>query len=223
MAIQRHPTPLLLLLTSCGVLGSGAETLGIGAVENEATVVFHSAAGPELGVSTDYGLVFLGQGGQSGDVDWTAWFSDGPSRENGMIEPLGGGLYTVASEIRLPSVPLTFSPPAEGSSVIVVGRRGSDTWETDAEVVRHPQVEGFLLDPDIGESLEADQVGAGVYVEREGRRHLLGLISGRLRLAAGGETREFLTVVGPEGLWRLVTYARNVDVPKRRVYREDVL
>lgn len=223
MARLRPLTPLFLLLASCKALSSGAEALGIGVAENEATVVFHSAAGTELGVSTDYGLVFLAQGGRSGQVEWTAWFSDGPSREIGMIEAIGGGLYTVASEIRLPSVPLTFHAPDPGSTVTIVGRRGPETWESEARIVRHPQVAGLLLDPDIEGDLDEGQVGAGVYVERQDQRHLLGLISGRLRLTAGGRTTEYLTVVGPEGLWRLVTYARNMHLPERRVYREDVL
>lgn len=219
--LARALLPLLLVATGCGTLRSSGQVLGIGTKENEATVVFHTAQGTELGVSTDYGLVFLGRGAHAGPIEWTVWFADGPSVESGTIEPVGGGLYTTASEIRLPTVPLTFVAPQDGASVTVVGRRGSDVWEEGAEVVRHPQVEGLLLEPGVG-GLDGDQVGAGVYLEREGRRHLLGLVSGRLRLTAGGRSADYLTVVGPEGLWRLVTYARNV-APPRRVYREDVL
>ena len=72
-------------------------------------------------------------------------------------------------------------------------------------------------------SLGDDQLGAGVYVEIDGVRHLLGLISGQLRLEADGGDREFLTVMGPRELWRAVTHHRNSERPRRRALREDVL
>ena len=54
----------------------------------DATVQMHTPGSGELGVSTRYGVVFLGQGARSGEVGYTSWFDDGPSYEEGIVEPL---------------------------------------------------------------------------------------------------------------------------------------
>jgi hypothetical protein len=52
---------------------------------------------------------------------------------------------------------------------------------------------------------------------------LLGLVSGKITLSTESGVKEFVTVMGPQHLWRLVTHRRHY--PRRRpfVYREDVL
>jgi hypothetical protein len=190
------------------------------------TVVIQTGGGTELGVSTDYGVVFLGRSGSSGSVEVTAWFGDGPSIEPSVIEPIGGGLFTAETEIRLPSVPMTFLTPKPGEEVLVVGRHGSSRWEETLEVRSDPRVWGILLQVTGELRNHPDQVGAGVYVIPHGdenRKQLVGLVSGILRLDTNQGPREYLTVVGPEDLWRLVTYRRDRLRRKPWVYREDIL
>lgn len=182
--------------------------------------------GAELGVSTDYGVLFLGRTARSGEVNVIAWFGDGPSLEVSVIEPLGDGLYTAQTQIRLPSIPITFRTPRPGDVVSIAGRRGADTWEVPATVLSDPRVEGILLSIP-GELTDApDQVGACVFVSdpETGHRRLVALVSGVLELsAADGSVGRYLTAVGPEQIWRLVTRRQDLLQRKRWIYREDVL
>jgi hypothetical protein len=186
----------------------------------------HTPGGRELGVSTDYGVLFLGRTARSGEVNVIAWFGDGPSLEISVIEPLGEGLYTAETQIRLPVVPITFRTPQPGDVVLIRGRRGSDLWEARAKVQTDERVEGILMS--VPRELEdaADQVGAGVFVDdpETGRRQLVALVSGTLELtgADGGSVR-YLTAMGPEQLWRLVTRRQDLLQRRRWTYREDVL
>ena len=190
------------------------------------TVVIQTSGGTELGVSTDYGIVFLGRSARSGSVEVTAWFGDGPSIEPSVIEPIGGGLYTAETEIRLPRVPMTFVQPRPGDLLHVVGRNGSRLWDAEVEVRSDPRVWGLLLDVTDELRNRPDQVGAGVFAYREddaNKKMLVGLVSGILRLETARGPREFLTVVGPEELWRLVAHRRDHLRRKPWVYREDIL
>jgi hypothetical protein len=94
------------------------------------------------------------------------------------------------------------------------------------EVASDPRVYGLLLDPGSIE-LDADQIGAGVFWLPDGdidSMRLVGLISGRLELrTTDGQVRRFLTVKGPEDLWKLVTYRRDDRREKPMVKREDIL
>jgi len=193
----------------------------------DSTVRLHTSPGGELGVSTEYGVVFLGQGKRSGEVEFTAWFGDGPSLETGIVEPLGGGLFLTRSEIRIPTVGVSFVEPRPGERVSVSGREGRDgRYRFSAVVTADERVEGMLLraNGDLRE-LGPEQVGAGVYVERDGRRLLVGLLSGRLRLpeAGGAPAGDFYTVVGPRELWRLIAYPRDLERHRLRAHRGDVL
>ncbi len=200
-------------------------------------ILVQTAGGYEQGVSTHYGVVFLGRTARTGDAEVTAWFGDGPSIESSVIEPLGGGLYTVETEIRLPDVTILYADPEAGTEVELTGYWGRDgKWTSNTRIARHPSVEGILLElPE-----DADEIptllGAGVYVEgpdrrewprlagRNRARQLVGLVSGRIALSgADGVTRNYLTVAGPESLWRLVTYRRRLTHKQRWVYREDIL
>jgi hypothetical protein len=187
-------------------------------------VVLHGAEQEELGVATDYGVVFLGRGARSGRIEFTVWFGDGPSREEGVVEAVGGGLFATEAEIDLPTVPITFAEPAAGEVVLVRGRRGLEGWEVAGIVARDPRVSGLLLEPNpILDALGEDQTGAGVFRVREGKpAQLLGLVSGRIELTNESGTRRYITAVGARDLWRLVVYRRNSDRPQRRVYREDI-
>ncbi len=189
------------------------------------TLVIYSNGETELGVSTEYGVVFLGKHAQGGEVDLSAWFGDGPSLESTVIEPIGGGLYTAEADIRLPSVPLVFHQPAHREIVTVLGRAGTSAWSEEAEVRRDPRVDGILLRPSGRLTGAPDQLGAGVYVGEEIQDYrLLGLVSGRIRITgSNGASIDYITVIGPQDLWRLVSHRRDHSHKRRWVYREDVL
>jgi len=209
--------PLLVpLLGSC----AGVRTLA------DPTLVIQTRGGVELGAATDYGVVFLGSTAPAGEVEITAWYGDGPSIERSVIEPIDAGLYTAETEIRLPSVPLSFRDPRPGEKVLVRGRFPGGPWEEEVTVRAEQSVEGLLIDVPRIIRGHPDQIGAGVYVLPGGERaqmRLVGLVSGRLRLIRPQGEREYLTVVGPRHLWRLVTHRR--DLLRRRpwIYREDIL
>jgi len=189
------------------------------------TLLVTTSAGQELGVSTEYGVVFLGRSARSGAVDLTAWFGDGPSVESTVIEPLGGGVYTAETEIRLPTVPMTFRTPQPGDTVVLRGRKGGRKWEAASHVLADPRVEGILLHIPPMLRGAPDQIGAGVYVTGDEHGQLfVGLVSGTLELTGeDGRTRDYLTVMGPDDLWRLVTFRREFQRQRRWVYREDIL
>ncbi len=185
-----------------------------------------SKSGRELAVATDYGVVFLGRSVQMGEIEIIAWYGDGPSVERSVVEPIGGGIYTAEPEIRVPSVPLSFRVPKAGESLVVVGRNGPNRWEDSATAIADARVQGILLASNHSLRNQADQVGAGVYRVDPftEERRLVGLVSGVLKLSdkSGGD-REYLTVVGPDDLWRLVTYHRDLPHKPRWVYRDDIL
>ena len=214
-------TPLalaLLTLLLCGCRGTRTLT--------DPTLQIRTRGGAELGVATDFGVLFLGRTARSGEVEIVAWFGDGPSTESSVIEPLGDGLYTAETQIRLPSIAMSFTTPRPGDKLIVVGREGGELWEERVRAVSDPSVEGLLLSVPDRLRDAPDQVGAGVFVEEyeDGPRRLVALVSGRLVLqSADGSERQYLTAVGPDQLWRLV--ARRQDLLNRRrwFYREDIL
>lgn len=219
--MKRIPLFLLLVSTSALTTGcAGTRTL------SDPTVVIRTQGGTELGVSTDYGILFLGHTARSGDIEVTAWFGDGPSVEATVIEPIGAELYTAETEIRLPSVPMTFRDPIPGEKLLVVGRKPSGPWQSLSTVRSNPRVYGILLDVPRALIGQPDQIGAGVYSLEDDdtkTKRLLGLVSGRIRLITATGEREYLTVVGPEQLWKLVTHRRDHHKRKQWVYREDIL
>lgn len=206
---------VLALLSSCLTSNEVADP----------TILVHSPEGTELGVSTDYGTVFLGRFARGGEIDITAWFGDGPSLESCVVEPLGAGLFTAETEIRLPSVRLAFEDQPHGQPVIVRGRTGSDPWSLETEVRTDPRVDGILLQPTGNLTGAPEQIGAGVFIGEELPDYrLVGLVSGRIELVgADGARAEYVTVVGPTDLWRVVAHRRDLQMKPRWVYREDVL
>jgi hypothetical protein len=182
----------------------------------------HTEGGTELGVSTAYGVVFLGTTATSGHVDLEAFYGDGPSLEPSVIEPLGGGLYTADPEIRLPEAPMHFATPEPGDVLLIIGHGPTSRWEAWSTVRGDERVRGVLLDVPGAIEGRTDQVGAGVFwvnPQHPVDRRLVGLVSGRITL----DGREYLAVVGQDDLWRLVTYRRDHLRRKRRVYREDIM
>jgi len=184
-------------------------------------VVVHGESGDELAVSTDYGVVFLGRKAKAGRVEFTVWFGDGPTREEGLVEAMGGGVYATESEIQLPCVRLCLNTPPPGTRVIVRGRRASGPFEIESELAADPQLTGVLLRPNEELAKLTDEAaGAGIfYLQPQKPLQLVGLLCGRVEV----DGRRYFTAVGPEDLWRLVVHRRNSDRPRRWVYREDIL
>ena len=190
------------------------------------TIVVHGPGGHELGASTDYGIVFLGRTARSGEIEVTCWFGDGPNIERTVVEPVGGGLYTADTEIRLPSVPIDFEDPQPGETLLLITRVGGDFWEEDVVVRRNSAVDGILLTVDDDFVFVTNQVGAGIYRVPNGdrlRMRLVGLVSGSLRLETEAGIQDYMTVVGPRDLWRLIARSRSPHEQKRWVYRDDIL
>lgn len=209
-------SPLIALVASC----VGTRNL------QDPVVVIETRGGMEMGVSTNYGIVFLGATARSGPIEVTSWFGDGPSIESTVIEPVGGGIFTAETEIRIPSVPMSFREPAVGEQVLLLGRGPAGAWEAWVSVRGDPRAFGILLEtpaqlPDLQSA-----TGTGVFYCPEDDRtklQLVGLVSGRLRLYTENGESEYLTVVGPSGLWRLVATRRDHLERKKWVYREDIL
>lgn len=195
------------------------------------TVMVRTQGGLELGVSTDYGVVFLGQTSQAGDADLTVWFGDGPSLEQTLIEPVGDGIYTLETEIRLPTVPLAFDHPSAGDELLLIGRGVDGPLKLPLVAAEDPRVDGLIFEIPTELTGATDQTGAGIYIRDEyGRIELLGLLSGRLQLTeaapnedGGADQVEYLTAVGPTTLWRLVTYRRDRHLAEPWSYRDDIL
>jgi len=207
---------LPLLLASC----AGTRTLA------DPTLLIQTDGGVELGVSTEYGVVFLGRTARSGDVDMTAWFGDGPSIEKSAIEPLGGDLFTAETEIRLPTVPLSFDDPAPGDVLTVVGREGGAVWSQDVRVLSDPRVYGILLEVPEQMRGRSDQIGAGVYSIPGGdlsKMRLVAIASGVITISTSSGDTDYLAAFGPQQLWRLVTHRRDHNRRKPWVYRDDIL
>lgn len=208
---------LPLLLASC----VGTRTLA------DPTLVIRTDAGTELGVSTDYGVIFLGRTASSGIIDMTVWFGDGPSIEKSAIEPLGGDLFTAETEIRLPNVPLSFDDPIPGDILTVMGRNAGGVWSEDVKVLTDPRAFGLLLEIPEPMRGELDQIGAGVYSIPDGdlsKMRLVGIASGVITInSESGSKKEYLAAYGPQQLWRLVTHRRDHNRRKPWIYREDIL
>ena len=207
---------LPLLLASC----AGTRTLA------DPTLLIQTDGGRELGVSTEYGIVFIGRTASSGDVNMTVWFGDGPSQEKSSIEPLGGNLYTAEAEIRLPSVPLSFDDPVPGDVLTVVGREGGTVWSEDVLVLSDPRVYGIILE--VPEKMRGrnDQVGAGIYSIPDGdlsKMRLVAIASGVITISTADGDTDYLAAYGPQQLWRLVTHRRDHNRRKPWIYRDDIL
>jgi len=192
-------------------------------------IVVSTDGGTELGVSTEYGVVFTGATAERGEVEITSWFGDGPSIERSVIEPVGAELFTAEVDIDLPSVQIDFSEPRDGERLEIRGRRRQSSgayaqWTTTARVRTDPRVLGLLLEIPSGFPDDPDQVGAGVFrVKGPHERELVGLVVGKVRLQQGSRTRRYLAVAGPNELWRLAAHRRDLLRPDPMVYREDIL
>ena len=187
-------------------------------------VLVQTPGGTELGVSTTHGVAFLGRTARAGRAEVVVWFGDGPSIEPGLIEPIGGDLFTIDVPLRLPTVALSFQDPAHGDPVQILGRGASGPWKATGEIVRIEGVEGLLLEVVEPFDAPSDQTGAGVFVTGDdGRPRLLGLLSGRLALIGDGPDRTVLTAVGPTDLWRLVAYRRDLNQRRPPITRPDLL
>lgn len=211
----------LLTLAAC----TGTKTLA------DPTVVVRSAGGTELGVATEYGVIFLGATRPAGSIELESWFGDGPNIEPTVAEPVAGDLYVAETEIRLATVPMTFIDPAPGDLVVVRGRGVAGPWQVETPVRAVEGVEGILIDllPELsgqgqGQDQGQDQTGAGVFVRdgEEGLR-LLGMVSGIVEIPDGPGAGTYAAVLGPRDLWRVVVHRKDQGRRRPWVYREDTM
>ena len=179
--------------------------------------------GTELGVSTEYGVVFLGRTAERGEVLVEAWFGDGPSLERSVIEPVGEGIFTAEMDIRLPQVTVSFLAPEDGESLEILGRQGAKQWTAKTKARRVAGVTGVLVDEPKSFVDSPDQLGAGGY-RRTGTftRELSVRGSGRVQRQREGKVETYLAVVGPDTLWRLAAHRKDRIRRKPFVYREDI-
>lgn len=223
MRTLRHlAAPLALTLAVLCSGCSGMRTL------SDPTLLVETDGGRELGVATDYGVVFLGRTARSGPVRITAWFGDGPSLEKTVIEPLAGGeLCTAVTPLRLPDVVMDFRDPRPGEILWVFGRDAQGPWSQSVTVESDPRILGLVTTIPARLRGAPDQVGAGVYRIPEGgderTKKLVGLVAGIVRLRTTEGDREMLAVVGPQELWRVVTNRRDAGSRRPWVYRDDIL
>ena len=216
--MPRLLAPIALLLVASSCVGSRNLT--------DPTLRVYTDGGAELGVSTTYGIVFLGRTATSGRVEVEAIFGDGPSIEGSVIEPIGGALFTAETEIRLPAVRLHFESPNPGDELLLAGRSDEGPWESETTVRRDPRIYGLLVDVPSRLDGRSDQVGAGLYWVNPDNKHdkrLVGLAAGKVTVQGTDGPRTYLAVVGPEHLWRLVTHRRDLLRSKPWIYREDVM
>ena len=201
------------------------------------SVVVQTDGGRELGVSTEYGIVFTGATAKRGEAEFEIWYGDGPSIERTVIEPVINTskdnrqtasdvalLFTGEIDIEAPEVSIGFKEPYDGEMLEVMGRRGQRRWSTLARVRTDPRVFGLLLEIPSGFPDDPDQVGAGVFRPLGDRaRELVGLVVGKVQLQRGNGLRRYLAVAGPTELWKLAAYRRDLLRAKPFVYREDIL
>lgn len=217
-----HAVRSTLLLAGLCALSACAGTRTL----SNPTLALRTSGGQELGVSTDYGIVFLGRTAQAGRLEIESWFGDGPNIEPAVIEPIGAGLFTAETEIRLAQVPLTFEDPAPGTELLVTGIDHGEPWEEWIRVESDPRVLGLIATIPARLRGRPDQVGAGVYVvprDDTAKKRLVGLYAGQVRLSTRDGEKDYLAIVGPTDLWRLVSHRRDLLQRKRWVYREDIL
>ena len=206
---------LALLSSSCSLLRP---------TDIDATVLVHSEAGDELGVATEFGVVFLGRGQSSGEVEYTVFFGDGPSRERATIEPLATGIFNLEPELRLPTTEIGFPVLEAGDEVVVRGRRGREAWERSAQVAVNPHAEGLLLKAKGLGDLGHRDTGAGVYVAYRGRHVLVGLVQGRVSLPGkNGAPVSYIAVAGARELVGLGLHGLPRTPPRVPSDRQDAL
>jgi len=206
------PSPLFRALAPLAALLPAA--CASYAPASDTTVVVHSRGGDELGVATDLGIVFTGSGQRSGTVEYTVFFGDDPSRERGEIEPLTTELLALDPELRLASTAIGFPELGDGDRVRVRGRDGRRRWQRSARVATNPAADGLLLRTSGLASLDADDVGAGVYADTPEGEVLVGLVRGRVWLPSGEGQQEYVAVAGARELVGLGLRGRSV-VPDR--------
>lgn len=212
---------VVLVVALLGSACQGVRTLA------DPTLVIQTTGGSELGVSTDYGIVFLGRTARAGQAQVTIWFGDGPNIEKTVIEPVDNGtLFTLETEIRLPTVEMSFDDPRPGTKLVLIGRTEEGLWSEPVTVTEDQRVLGLMTTVPDRLRDAPDQIGAGLYMfldEQGVQKKLVGLVSGRIVLQSGSSEREYLTYVGPTDLWRLVSHRREPRTHRRWVYREDIL
>lgn len=209
---MRHASALLLAcLSACGI--QRPEDGG------PPVVAIETPGGTELGVNTDLGILFAGRTSQAGPCKLTVFFGATPVVENGEIQELRGGLYQTRTVARTASAPILMEHPLPGESLQLMGVRDGQVYTQSVSLAGDDDVSGNVLAVPSG--FTPDQVGAPLFVERDGRRYLVGLVKALARLEGGDGAREFLVFSGLEQLRDAMLQRQPAVREAEVIYRDD--
>lgn len=182
-------------------------------------VAIETPGGMELGVNTDLGILFAGRTSQAGPCKLTVFFGATPVVENGEISELRGGLCHTRTIARTASAPFLMEHPRSGETLSLMGVRDGRVYTETVALATDADVAGNVLE--VPDGFTPDQVGAPIFVQRDGRSYLVGLIKARARIEGAGGTREFLVFSGLEQFRDAMLQRRPAVLEPEVIYRDD--
>jgi hypothetical protein len=186
--------------------------------------MIHTPRGDEQGISTQYGIVFLGRTAREGRCDVTIYFGDGPSIEPGRIEVVDADLCLALLEIKSPTteVSYTYPDPEDDLLLGIVGEAGPEFYVT--RLATDMGVEGTAVHVPSGFPLSPSIVGAGIYRFEDFRFRLVGVVNGVAHFQDKiGLGHDVFTFLGPRNLARVAIYDRDRGRPKESPVRTDII
>ncbi|MBI3819996.1 MAG: hypothetical protein HY286_14970 [Planctomycetes bacterium] len=183
-------------------------------------VMVQTEHGVEQGVSTPYGVLFLGKTASAGPCEIVTFFGDGPSIESGRIRNISDQLYQVEVDLRIPTSEVSFTYPSEGDDLILGVSDGSSTQFYNTRIVNDATVRGTAVEMPGGLTMPA-AAGAPLFRREDGRYRVVGLVSGVARYETANGKREVLTYLGPRDLVPAAMFDRERQRPRPQVHRED--
>ncbi|PIE23772.1 MAG: hypothetical protein CSA62_06610 [Planctomycetota bacterium] len=181
-------------------------------------VRIQTTGGFEQGVSTDFGVLFLGRTAQKGPAKLLYWLGPSPLIEAGEIEVVGGPVHRIRTDVPIPSVPISFEPVAPEEQLVLMGMEGQLPWRLDVQLAKDEIVRGTALHYPAGLQLRPDSVGLGIFRETEAGLALVGLVKAAAELDNG---KRFLLFAGLSEMREAFAKARRA-MPVREVeYRAD--
>jgi tetratricopeptide (TPR) repeat protein len=189
------------------------------------TLALRTSGGEELGVSTEYGIVFLGHTAQAGRSRSRAGSATGltssrpsSSRRRGPVhgrdrDPPAAHPADLRDARARPAALADRPRPRRD-----LGRmgRGPERRARAGPDHEHPRPTARPRRPDRRRHLRRSEQGPQP-------APLVGLYAGELRLSSPSGERSYLAFVGPTDLWRLVAHRKDLLQKKRWIYRDDVL
>jgi hypothetical protein len=162
----------------------------------------------------------MGRTRSAGHAKETVYFGATPVVENSTMETIGGGLCHARLQIQSPSARILTEHPRLDDSLYLLGVRDDRVYVQYVEWATDDDVRGNVLE--MPDGFTADQVGAPIFVDRDGIPQLVGIVKAAAKLQREGQPeRWFLTFAGLDQ-FREAMLERRAAVPQRGVfYRED--